>query len=92
MNKLGNPHLGKADTNQEAPWMLGPNGEEQYQLSTCGECGGYYAAQCPCWFREPEGALESRQKKSRSIQKFWEIAIILFVVTLLALIRFGVIR
>lgn len=59
---LGNPQLGVADPTKEPPWVYAPDRTTKlYQAAVCEDCGGYYFAECPCWFQgggrynRPEG-------------------------------------
>ncbi len=51
---LGNPQLGVADPAKPQPplTVMDIEGNEVGWLSICPDCGGYYMAQCPCWFRK----------------------------------------
>lgn len=49
--KLGNPQLGVADVNNPHP-PIECDGEILGYMSICEDCGGYYWAECPCWFRK----------------------------------------
>ncbi len=48
---LGNPQLGVADPTKPQPRFMNLAGDEVWGMSICPDCGGYYMAQCPCWFR-----------------------------------------
>mgnify|MGYP001583612070 CR=1 FL=1 len=48
---LGNPQLGVADPTKLLPKYVEITGKIDYP-QICGDCGGYYMAQCPCWFRK----------------------------------------
>lgn len=45
---IGNPQLGIADPDKPLPWVIDIHGHQLFQLRICNDCGGYYAAICPC--------------------------------------------